>query len=208
MDMIDTDPTWPHSKAKTAILRAAAWVIRENGPRSATLKNIAARAGITEPAIFRHFDGVDDLFECLFELFERMFTRLTEAFDREDRGMDRLLGGIDRVGSYFASNRDLAYLILQAEHVFRGYPEFKERLHELRRIDNAKVMTVLVEARDLGQIPADADLGTVGMAFFGIVFLTMFDWMENPGDKDVAAMIGTRVRAIRKLSDPTLRGYA
>ncbi|MEI6388039.1 MAG: TetR/AcrR family transcriptional regulator [Spirochaetota bacterium] len=207
MDMIDTDPTWPHSKAKTAILRAAAWVIRENGPRAATLKNIASRAGITEPAIFRHFNGVDGLFTCLFELFERMFMRLTAAFDRQDRGMDRMLGGIDTVAAYFASSRDLAYLIIQAEQVFRGYPEFKERLHELRRIDNAKVMAVLVEAREQGQIPADVDLGTVGMAFFGIIFLTMFNWMENPGDQDIAAVIGTRVRAIRKLSDPTQRGY-
>ena len=94
-EIFSTDSAWPYSKAKTAVLAAASAVIREEGPRAATLKNIATRAGITEPAIFRHFEGVDGLFGGLFSAYERVYERSAEAFAVRRQG----LGQAPRSGS-------------------------------------------------------------------------------------------------------------
>src|SRR5512145_738827 len=122
-DIILSDADWPYTKAKTAVLSAAAAVIREEGPRAATLKNIASRAGITEPAIFRHFDGVDGLFEGLFSVYERIRARFDAAYRAEGKGLPKLRAAVASVVDSLAASGDFAYLVLNARQVFREYQE-------------------------------------------------------------------------------------
>jgi len=200
-DFFDTDPGWPYSRAKTAVIRAAAAVIRESGPRAATLKNIAARAGITEPAIFRHFEGVDGLFDGLFFVFERMFGTIDACFTCPEKGFERFLAGMRGTVGIFSKSKDLAYLVLHAEHVFRGYGSYRKRVAELRAVDQAAVFGALLEARELGEIPADADLKSIGIAFYGVIHLTVHGWIEAAEDKDfdLLAVANERIEGIRKL---------
>ncbi|MEI6873907.1 MAG: TetR/AcrR family transcriptional regulator [Spirochaetota bacterium] len=203
MDFIEADPAWPFSRAKTAVIRAAAAVIREQGPRSATLKNIAGRAGITEPAIFRHFDGVDGLFEGLFFVFERHFSLLSACFSGPGKGSDRFIAGAKATVGVFASNKDFAYLLLHAEHVFRGYPHLRKRIAELRQNDQKAVFSALEEAMTAGQFDSAADIQAVAMAFFGTIHLTVHGWIESEEDFDVTELATHRIEAIQRL----VKGY-
>ena len=199
MDFIDGDPTWPYSRAKTAVIRAAAAVIRENGPRSATLKNIAGKAGITEPAIFRHFDGVDGLFEGLFFVFERHFAMLSACFDRPDRGFERFVGGAKGTIGVFALSKDFAYLLLHAEHVFRGYEDLRKRISELRKRDQVAAYGALEEAKAMGELLPEVDVAAVAIAFFGAIHLTVHGWIENEVDYDLVEVGNRRIDGIRNL---------
>jgi AcrR family transcriptional regulator len=199
MDFIDEDPTWPFSKAKTAVVRAAAAVIRESGPRSATLKNIAAKAGITEPAIFRHFDGVDGLFEGMFFVFERLFGTIQASFEVPGKGLDRFVAGCNRTIDAFSRSKDFSYLILHAEHVFRGYPELRKRITELRRMDQASVFGILEEAKALGQLPPGADLKAVAIAFYGAIHFSVHAWIEGEAEIDMVGMATGYIEGIRNL---------
>ena len=103
---------WPYSKAKSSLLRSAAIVIREKGPRSATLKNVAGKAGVTEPAIFRHFDGVDGVFQSMFVISELFYDKFVSYFDdRKTAGLDRLGAATDKIFATLRDNADFAYLI-------------------------------------------------------------------------------------------------
>ena len=115
---------WPYSKAKSSLLRSAAIVIREQGPRSATLKNVSARAGVTEPAIFRHFDGVDGMFESLHAVASLFYARFEACLAGEEpTGMDRLEAGVGRIFDALADNADFAYIVAKPDPVFRQYPK-------------------------------------------------------------------------------------
>jgi AcrR family transcriptional regulator len=43
------------------IIAVAATILRESGPAALTSVNVAKRVGISQPAIYRHIDGMDDL---------------------------------------------------------------------------------------------------------------------------------------------------
>ena len=178
-EIIAADPAWPYTKAKTSVLSAAAAVIREDGPRAATLKNVASRAGITEPAIFRHFEGIDGLFCGLFDTVERIYDRVAASFQTEERGVARLRSGVLETVEVFAAARDFAYVMLHAEQIFRGYPDLKRRLSELRRRDRETAMACLLEARERGEIREDVDLDSVATAVVGMVFMTVSAWIES-----------------------------
>ena len=197
MDFIDTIPDWPYSRAKTAVIRAAAAVIRESGPRSATLKNIAQKAGITEPAIFRHFDGVDGLFEGLFFLFESSISQITACYDRPQKGFDRVIGATSSAVQLLAQNKDFTYLVLNAEHVFRGYENLRKRVMELRNADTAASIAAFEEAASMGQLRKETIPSFAAMSIMSILYYTLQSWVESDVDLDV---VNHAVSSIKELA--------
>lgn len=179
MEIILTDPAWPYTRAKTAVLTAAASVIREEGPRAATLKNIASRAGITEPAIFRHFDGVDGLFEGLFSVYERIHARFEEAYRAEGKGLARLRAAVASIVDSLAASGDFAYLVLNARQVFREYAELKDKIAERDMADHKSVLGCVEEGVKAGEIRGDVDPASIAVALSGGINSIVALWIET-----------------------------
>jgi TetR/AcrR family fatty acid metabolism transcriptional regulator len=178
-EILAADIGWPYSKAKTAVLAAAAAVIREGGPRSATLKNIANRAGITEPAIFRHFDGVDGLFHGLFQACERVYDLFAAAFDNGEKGFPRLRTAMTKIIDYMAAAQDLTYVLIHMRQVFRGYPELRTKISELSRRDQEKALACIVAGIEAGEIRGDIDPLTLATIIIATVEMTAILWIES-----------------------------
>jgi AcrR family transcriptional regulator len=178
-DIFTSDPTWPYSRAKTAVLSAASAVIREDGPRSATLKNIASRAGITEPAIFRHFDGVDGLFEGLFSVYERVYESSVAAYSAEGQGLVKLRAAAFALVDNIAASRDFAYILVYARHVFRGYPELKAKVAENDSRDQSRILACVSEGIKSGELRSDTDPVSAAISLIGSVYITSVMWIES-----------------------------
>lgn len=171
---------WPYSKAKSALLRSAAVVMRERGPRSATLKNIAGKAGVTEPAIFRHFDGVDGVFHSLFTVSELFYGKFVECFkDEEYVGLDRLEASADRILAILKDYPDFAYIIAKPDPIYRQYPKLKTMLEKLDAALKAAVLECLKEAKAAGQLVPAVEAEAYATALIGALFQVMYAWVEN-----------------------------
>jgi TetR/AcrR family transcriptional regulator, fatty acid metabolism regulator protein len=193
-EIFASDSTWPYSKAKTAVLAAASIVIREDGPRAATLKNIATKAGITEPAIFRHFDGVDGLFGGLFSVYERIYERAFSAFtDEGTRGLEKLRAVGTSVAECLASSRDFAYILVYARHIFRGYPELKAKVSECDSKGENMVLTCISEGIKAGDLRSDLDPVSVATSLIGTLYLTAIFWIESGFSFDICEIYSDRM---------------
>ena len=171
---------WPYSKAKSSLLRSAAIVMREQGPRSATLKNIAGKAGVTEPAIFRHFDGVDGVFQSLYAVVELFYGKFVEQFkDGELRGLDRLEAANDRILATLKDNADFAYPIAKPDPIFRQYAKLREKVAELDAGLRAAVVECLKEAKSAGHLVPGVDVEPFATALIGVLFQVMYSWLED-----------------------------
>jgi TetR/AcrR family transcriptional regulator, fatty acid metabolism regulator protein len=203
-EIFATDPDWPYTKAKTAVLTAASAVIREEGPRAATLKNIASRAGITEPAIFRHFDGVDGLFEGLFSVYERISSRLAVS---GDTGLSGLRAACSDFVDGIAASRDFAYILVHARHVFRGYPELKARVVENDAAFQGRILAFASEAIAAGELRSDIDASTAAISVMGAMFVAIVTWIESEFGFDLPAAFAERWDDIERLvaSKPAAR---
>jgi TetR/AcrR family fatty acid metabolism transcriptional regulator len=178
-EILAADRDWPYSKAKTAVLLAAAAVIREDGPRSATLKNIANRAGITEPAIFRHFDGVDGLFAGLFHAYERVYQRFDEVYVSDEVGLPRFRTAILSIVDYLAAAKDFAYILIHARQVFRGYPDLRRRITDYMLNDQENALACITQGIAKGEIRGDVDPLSIANTVMGMVYMTVIMWIET-----------------------------
>jgi AcrR family transcriptional regulator len=191
-EIFTSDPSWPYSKAKTAVLSAASAVIREEGPRAATLKNIATRAGITEPAIFRHFDGVDGLFGGLFSVYERVYERSSAAYAADGQGLAKLRAAAGLIVDNIAASRDFAYILVYARHVFRGYAEFKAKIAENDAKDQGMVLECVNEGIKAGELRSDIDPVSAAVSLMGSILLTAVMWIESGFGFDIREVFDDR----------------
>jgi AcrR family transcriptional regulator len=84
------------SPAKRAILRAALRQFSEQGLAATSIRSIAAESGFTNPALYRHFAGKDELALYLFEVchgwvWERCSATLDRGGDFEGK-LDGYIG--------------------------------------------------------------------------------------------------------------------
>jgi AcrR family transcriptional regulator len=152
---------------REALVTAAARVFLRRGFQGASLREIAAEAGLTTGAVYSNFDGKADLFLAVLE--ENIDPRLAVMYEAARTAPRRRLGAA--VGEEFAAyvkqqRRWLTLLIefwAQAARDPKLRPKFAERHGKLR----SSIAEVLTErAARLGQsltLPAD-QLATVLIA--------------------------------------------
>ncbi len=66
-------------ETRAAILKSAMEVFLETGYQEASMRKIAARAGITAGAIYKHFSGKEEMFNEIFEESGRKLMKVTES---------------------------------------------------------------------------------------------------------------------------------
>ena len=67
-----------HGNLKEALIEAALVLIREKGPTGFTLSEAAKRARVTPAAVYRHFEGREDLIAEAALQRNHIFADLTE----------------------------------------------------------------------------------------------------------------------------------
>lgn len=203
--------SWPYSKAKTALLKSAAVVIRDKGPRAATLKNIAAKAGVTEPAIFRHFDGVDGLFDSLYSAGALFRQRFAESLKS---GAADGTGGLEAAVASFLQivkdNAEYAYVIANPDPLFRQYPHLKSKLEDSDESIRTGAIECVKAAKSAGQLVPGIDPETLANLALEAVFGVIGKWSRNvesgdpvkEGRKAVGALLSlSRLPGTEKASD-------
>lgn len=174
---------WPYTKAKSALLRSAAVVMREQGPRAATLKNIAGKTGVTEPAIFRHFDGVDGLFESLYLVTELYYGLFVSCLERAGgSGLDKLEAAFAGIADALDDDGDFAYLLAYPDPVFRQYDKLRAGVAERNAALRSAVAALAGEAKAAGQLAPSAEPEAVAEAVLGAFGRSLAAWAADAVD--------------------------
>jgi AcrR family transcriptional regulator len=101
-------------QTRKKILRTAATLFSQHGFKAVTMKQIAQRLKITEPAVYRHFASKELLCKAVLSSlhdrldYETVFTQLAQEND-----VERLLHGLARhIIDYFTQDEEIYRLLL------------------------------------------------------------------------------------------------
>lgn len=160
--------------AKRSILVAALDLFATRGVDGVSIRDIAAEAGFTNPAMFRHFKTKEDLARALFETCYRRLAQALSAPDADLRGAIR-----DALALIEASPESVHFVLENLRRYWRDLPE------EVRAQGLVGTMRRLIRAeQDKGRIRGDIDrqlatamvLGVLGQ----IARMAHFDELERP----------------------------
>jgi AcrR family transcriptional regulator len=83
------------SSTRVRSLHAALEVVRSDGIEGLTTRAIARRSGLTQPAIYRHFAGVDDLARETLGSIRALFLERLQRTAEDGTAGDRLMGALE-----------------------------------------------------------------------------------------------------------------
>jgi AcrR family transcriptional regulator len=144
MDTFLTRPDEP--TAKREILKAALHRFTRQGLAGTSIRQIAADAGFTNPALYRHFSSKGALAERLFERCYRWMTHeLDDAVGRTRSDADRLEAFLRRYLGMLDEHLDAVVYVNENLHQF--WPEMPA---ELRQRTIVTLVRELVQTADIG----------------------------------------------------------
>ena len=153
----------PKNQTKELIARTALTLFVEKGIDGATIRDIAAAAGIAEGTLYRHYSGKDAL---AWDLFSRNFTAFALELQRIQANQATLRAKLDAMVRQFCAFFDddpvlFSYLLL-AQHgqLQKVTPDMPNPVEVLRQ--------VLAAGMDRSEIPA-GDPNVAAAMVLGIV---------------------------------------
>ena len=150
------------------ILQALASMLEDPRGDRVTTAALAARLGVSEAALYRHFASKAQMFEGLIELIETTVIGLiNEIESRESSGLAQAARIVRMLLDFAATNRGMTRVLI-GDALVSEHERLQERMNQLHeRIESSLRQSFRVAAADPGAAPgADASArAAVAMAY-------------------------------------------
>lgn len=168
-----------------AILDAAAAVFTRAGYHGATMRAIAAHAGVATGTLYLYFPSKEGVFLALVDRLEQLVLGAIMAARAGAKDtLSKLEASIHGAISVFAHHRDLARIVLV--QAAGASPEFESRLRTVHDAFADFVRHELDEAVAGGLIPP-LDTRVAARAWVGTFYEVIMAWLSQPPLADAAS---------------------
>jgi len=177
------------SKRQLELINLSLDIILNEGIQSLTIKNLAARAGFSEPAIYRHFKSKFDILSKLLDYFEEHATKLLSSLEQSgESGMDKIeIFFISRCRE-FQKNKAFA-VIMFSDEIFAGNLELRKKLFSTMIKQKKLIISMIINAQTDGDIREDIPAEHIFITITGSLRFLVTSWkiknfeenLENSG---------------------------
>jgi len=151
-------------------------LIARKGIQGLTIKNLSLEIGITEPAIYRHFNSKTDILLAILDKFEEIL------FFMDEPGEDRKLTAIERLEAIFNriieifSQEPSHISVIFSEEIFKNNKVLKERITEILRKKRMVIEQIILQGQQEGEIRNDIDSCTLSLIVMGSLRFMIKQW--------------------------------
>ncbi len=159
------------------IIEAALNLINEKGIQGLTIKNLSKKLGITEPAIYRHFDNKIHILLTVLDLLKYNSEKIFESEWNTEKNAVRK---IERVfEKHFKSFSDMPPLaaVIFSEEMFRNEKKLVDKVSEIIEHNNLVLLTILKEGQQNNEIRNDLDTSHLAIIIMGSLRLFVKKWL-------------------------------
>lgn len=150
--------------AKKKILTSALKLFVERGLGETTVRDIAAEAGYTNPALFKHFESKEALALYLFEkCYAALFQAASQAFGEHERFKPRQRAVVEAL--VHALREDSAAVLFAQEHLRQFWPRASAATR--KNSIQSLVRKMLEDGRREGRVTKEVDLEILSIAWTG-----------------------------------------
>jgi AcrR family transcriptional regulator len=186
------------SERQQQIIETSIGLIDRLGIQGFTIKNLSKEIGISEPAIYRHFESKVEILSTILEGFRNKIIE----YHRE--GSDRKLSAREKIETFFEmiflvfSRNPMLISVIFAEEIFRNEPALTRKVMEIQQI-NEKMLGEWIGKLDLTDAMKDTRLDMITMIFFGSVRLLARKWKMNDRRFDLKKEGNQLIKTIIKI---------
>ncbi len=167
------------SKRQIEILEASLDIIDQGGIQSLTIKNISKKVGISEPAIYRHFDSKTDILLAILDYFIVNNNQIIRKDLMQNEDIKIVITKLfDNFTQTFLDYPALISIIF-SEEIFRNDPIFREKSNRILNGNFEMITQLIKKGQASGQIQKDLDASALATMVMGSLRLCIKRWQMS-----------------------------
>jgi TetR/AcrR family transcriptional regulator, fatty acid metabolism regulator protein len=170
------------SERQEEIMDQAVLLIAHSGIQGLTVRNLAKAIGVSEPALYRHFDSKTDILLGILDRFDRASQGMRTTLSSENSpGLEQLKFFLEASLSRFQQRPEITAVIF-AEEIFQNEPRLTEKVADIMRKHQASLLALLTGGQACGTIRDDVPAEGLTLLIQGSIRLLVSRWrMANYG---------------------------
>lgn len=158
------------------IVQAAIQVISRQGYEKLTTKNLAHSLGVTDAALYRHFDSKKDLIRMILCYFEHLSCEVLQQIKEQKlQPLDQIRRFVDNRYEMFEQEPDLA-MVMFSEELFKNDPSFADYFQGIMHIHRDEVLGYIMEGQQQGVIRSELNPMHLFRIVVGSMRLLVTQW--------------------------------
>jgi AcrR family transcriptional regulator len=182
------------SERQTEIIDKSISIIGTKGIQGLTIKNLSKEIGISEPAIYRHFESKTAILITILDNFKEMASFMGATMkDNNGAAMEKIEFMFSQIIEVFSVTPCFISVIF-SEEVFKNDKILKEKVIEIMDQNEQTIETIIKQGQDKGEIRTDIDNNTLALMIMGTLRFRVKQWdlknyhgdMKNEGARLIA----------------------
>ena len=157
------------------IVKISLEIIKDNGIQNLTMREIAKRSGISEQAIYRHFENKLAILSSILNYFNQHLNATFLQVFNSGNTVDQIQSLIESHLQYLSENPAVAAVIF-SEEIFQNESELARQVHEAlkKRIDH--ISDLIKDGQKTGEIKNHYPPEHLAHMFLGTLRLLVTTW--------------------------------
>jgi len=167
------------TKRQKQIKRAALKIIYEKGIQNLTIKNLSTEIGITEGAIYRHFNNKEEILYAIVDLFKRSTTEILNGI------LESNLTPLKKIKKFFigrcrqiSEEKGLA-LVLFSDNMFRHNEKLQLKIIDIIKTHKKLIMKIIEKGQTNNKIRKKVESEHLFMIIMGSLRFLVSKWQGS-----------------------------
>lgn len=159
------------------IIDEALNIIHEGGYEALSIRELASRVKISEPAIYRHFLNKEDIVLGILTRLSNFDQKLVESINKKETPKEKLNEFILFHFNFLEKNKPMTSVIF-AENIFTQSKILKEKLLKIMGFKLKVMVDILAEVKNSQKIK-DIDCLELSKLIMGFIRINILEWKIN-----------------------------
>ena len=164
------------SDRQTEIIEKSIDIIGTKGIQGLTIKNLSKEIGISEPAIYRHFDSKTSILIAILDNFKEMALFMGDSMkENTNAAMTKIEFMFSQIIGIFSETPSFISVIF-SEEIFRNEKVLKDKIIEIMDQNEQTVEQIISSGQQKGELRTDIDAKTLALIVMGTLRFRIKQW--------------------------------
>lgn len=167
------------SERQTQIIDESINLIAKKGIQGFTIKNLSKAIGISEPAIYRHFDSKTHILVAILDNFKEMAEFLSVMMSElEISAVEKISFMFEKMVDMFTETPALVSVIF-SEEIFKNEEILKNKIIEILNKNETTIENLLLKGQKNNEVRTDISEKSLALLTMGSLRLMVKRWELN-----------------------------
>lgn len=167
------------TERQAQIIEVAMKLIADKGIQGFTIKNLSKEIGVSEPAIYRHFESKTAILINILNNFKEMSEMMSKMLvNVPGSALDKIEFMFTKMIEVFTEQPSIVSVIF-SEEIFKNETVLKEKINEIQNIQQLNIENLIDKGQIDGNVRTDIDKSSLALIFMGSLRLLVKRWDFN-----------------------------